>query len=271
METSQQSDRIPNCLAEENDRRRSHSNANERVERHRRRQTERLPGHLCLLRFCVAGEVGDVQRDRSPEPNHRRKRRNKSMQELTRGFEFAGRAEHGTEAARFSGDPEQKQESNAQHERRADSFQKLDRLDPAPNDEHIQKPKSEKACPRNSGMSGQGRPEHAEHRIDCLTANPSLNSKPSASDERAQDSGNICPANAERSPDINRERNSVFRSRVRVQNHRHEDYQIAEKNCSDGLLPAHTGRDQAGSQHVGGNADAHCDPQREDIGRKPLS
>ena len=38
-------------------------------------------------------------------------------------MEFAGRAEHGAEAAGFAGDPPEQQQSDAEHEGRADAFQ----------------------------------------------------------------------------------------------------------------------------------------------------
>ena len=72
-----------------------------------------------------------------------KKRKNSAV-----AVELAGRAEHGAEAAGLAGDPPQQQQSDAEHEGRADAFEKLDGLDAAPDHDHVQRPEGEEADPR---------------------------------------------------------------------------------------------------------------------------
>ena len=60
----------------------------------------------------------------------------------------------------------------------------------------------------------------------------------------------------------NRERNAIIGARMRIQQHGNQHDHVAQQNGPDRLFPAHTARDQAGSQHVRGNADAHGHPER---------
>src|SRR3989442_1752164 len=59
-----------------------------------------------------------------------------------------------------------------------------------------------------------------------------------------------------------RERNAVFGAGVCVEQHGHEDDQIPQQDSADGLPPVHTAGDQARGEHVGGDANAHGDPER---------
>ena len=68
-------DRIPDRLAVDDGRRAGDGDADERKQRHRRRQAERLAEHLVALRVGVAAEVGDVERQRGPEADVGRQRR----------------------------------------------------------------------------------------------------------------------------------------------------------------------------------------------------
>jgi len=54
----------------------------EREERHRGREPERLPHHLVPLRARIAREIRDVQRERGPVAHHRGERREEDRQEL---------------------------------------------------------------------------------------------------------------------------------------------------------------------------------------------
>ena len=56
-------------------RRRCHRDADERIERHRQRQAERLADDLIALRARVTREVRDVERERRPEADHAGQRR----------------------------------------------------------------------------------------------------------------------------------------------------------------------------------------------------
>ena len=64
--------------------------ADERIERHRNRQAEGLADDLRVLRLGIAGEVGDVQRERCPVANHRRQRRKEEMEKAAGRMERLG-------------------------------------------------------------------------------------------------------------------------------------------------------------------------------------
>ena len=114
-------------------------------------------------------------------------------------------------------------------------------------------------------MRGRGGPEHLQHGINSLAADPGLNAEPSAGYDGAQQRRNIGAAYAERSPRVNGEGNAVLCPRVRVQDHGRQDDQIAKQDGADGLLPAHPAGDEAARQHVRRNANAHRHPQRSVI------
>jgi hypothetical protein len=68
---------------------------------------------------------------------------------------------------------------------------------------------------------------------------PSLDTEPTASDQGAQNGGNVGSANPEGSPHENRKGDAVLRSRVGIEQHRDEDDQITQKDGADGLPPIH--------------------------------
>ena len=147
MKAPQQRDRRPDRLAKDLLRGRSTGDADERVQRHRNRQTKGLADNLRVLRFGIARKVGNVQRQRSPIANHRRQRRKEEMQKAAGRVEVAGRRKHRSEAACLMQHPEQQRKRHHQHEGRGEALQKADRLHPAPHHEHIEQPESEKARP----------------------------------------------------------------------------------------------------------------------------
>ena len=69
------------------------------VERHRDGQPEGLAEDLRVLRFGVAGEVGDVERERRPVADHAGERRQKKCHEAARGVELRGCVQDGAEAS----------------------------------------------------------------------------------------------------------------------------------------------------------------------------
>src|SRR6476620_49827 len=108
-------------------------NAYERVERHRQRQTHRLPDDLVALTFGVAGEIGDVERERGPEPDHARQGREEEGPELS-GLRLAGIKRRGVGQERAEatgvavGAPEQK-ETEGEEQRGLDIQEQTDRFD----------------------------------------------------------------------------------------------------------------------------------------------
>ena len=140
-------------------------------------------------------------------------------------------------------------------------MQKADGFDAAQNHENIEEPEENEAD-RGAGVEpGPARSEGHDHGVDGFAANPSLNAKPAAGDERAKNRGNIGAENAERSARKNRKGNAVLRAGVRVEEHRNEHQDVAEKNGEKRLAPIHAAGDHAAGQHVGGNVDAHGDPE----------
>src|ERR1700722_2787915 len=99
MKTAEQLHRIPDRTSVNHYRRRCDENSNQRIERHRSRQTERLPDHLLPLTARKAGEVRNVERDRCPEADCRIQRRNQELQEPRKTCKSRGRRQHWTKTA----------------------------------------------------------------------------------------------------------------------------------------------------------------------------
>ena len=177
-------------------------------------------------------------------------------------WNLLGALEHRSEAAGLPGDPPQQQQPDAQHERRADAFQKLDGLDAAQDHRDVERPEREEADPDAAGHVNRARPQNPEHGVDGLAADPGLDAEPPARHQRAQHRRNIGAAHSERRAHEHRKRNAVLRAGVRVQQHRDQHDQVAEQDGDDGLPPAHAARDQPRGQHVSGNAYRHRHPQR---------
>ena len=108
------------------------------------------PHDLRVLRFRVAREVGNIERERRPVADHRGERRKEDGEKLARGVELAGRREHGAEAARLDAHPDQQRRGHDKHERRAEGLQVADGFDAAPDHDHIQQPEAEKAGPQHA-------------------------------------------------------------------------------------------------------------------------
>ena len=64
------------------DRRGRDGHADEGIQGHGRGQAERLAEHLVALRVGVTGEVGNVERQRGPEADHRGRAREEKRPEL---------------------------------------------------------------------------------------------------------------------------------------------------------------------------------------------
>ena len=246
IEVAEQHDGVPDGLAEEHGGGGGDGDADEGVERHGGGQSEGLAPHLRLLRFGVAGEIGDVERDGGPEADHAGEGRDEEAEEFGGAVELAGRAEYGAEAAGLAGDPPEEQESDAEHERRADAFEEFDGLDAAPDDRRCsaaQKAKKQIQAPA-AKLRGGG-PEDLEHGEDGLAADPGLYAEPSAGNQGAQHGGDVGAANSERGAYEDRKGNAVLRARMGIEQHGDEHDQVAEQDGADGLPPAHAAGDQA--------------------------
>src|SRR5581483_3821806 len=178
MKLTEKRDRVPNSVAKKHDGSRCDCDADERVERHRGWQTERLTQHLILLRFRITSEIGNVERNGRPKANHAGNGRNEEFQELAVCLKFAWCAEDWSEPAGLGCNPPKQQQSKTEHEGCANSFKKLDGVNAAPYHCNVQKPESEKTNPLAKGIAGCGRNYNLQHRKDCLSANPRLNAEP---------------------------------------------------------------------------------------------
>jgi len=107
------------------------------------------------------------------------------------------------------------------------------------------------------------------HGIDRRAADPRLNAKPAAGDERAHERRDIRAQRPKGSADQHGEGDAVGRPRVRVERHRDEHNQVAEKDRQDGLFPVHTLLDEAAGQGVGRDANRHSHPKRGDAPHRP--
>ena len=102
-------------------------------------------------------------------------------------------------------------------------------------------------------------------------ANPSLNSKPSACDDRPHQRRNVCSICSKRCSAENGKRDSIFRSGMRVQHHWHENNRIAKKDRQDCLPPIHPAFNQRRCQHVCWNTRSHRNPKRSHAPHAPLA
>ncbi len=256
-------------MPEQHRRGRRHRDADERVERHGYRQSESLPPCLRCLRFGVAREIGNVERQRGPVAHHRRQGRKEHGQELAGRMKLAGRREHGSEAARLDPHPDQQQRGHHEHEWRAERLQVANGFDSAPHHHHVQQPEQQKAGPQNPADARQRRPDDNQHRVNRLTADPRLDAEPAAGHDGPQDRRQVRAAHSERRADEDGEGNAVLGARVRIQQHGNQHDQIAEQHRAHRLLPVHPLGDERRSKLIGGDLHRHGEPQRNVVVESP--
>ena len=116
-----------------------------------------------------------------------------------------------------------------------------------------------------------GREKNCGNFENRCPTDPSLNSKPSACDHRPHQRGNVRTIYSKRCATENRKGNSVFRSRVRIQHHRHQDDCIAKKDSQDRLPPIHSAFNERRCQHVCRHARSHRNPKRSHAPHAPLA
>jgi hypothetical protein len=102
---------------------------------------------LRLLIFGVAGEVGDVERERGPVADHGGERGEEEVKEAGVGGELAGRGEDRAEAAGAVQHVSQEGEAHDGHEGRGEALQEADGFDAAPDDGHVEEPEAEETEP----------------------------------------------------------------------------------------------------------------------------
>src|SRR5262249_43828089 len=153
--------------------------------------------------------------------------------EVLSGFGLAGREggwlrENRPETAGVLISPPEQHQTERDEQGRFDVQQPANAIDPFVNHQHVDAPEKHEANELSERVSekvrrGGGRrpacnrwPKYGEDFVNRVAANPGLNSKPAASDERAHKRGNVRAARAERCATKNREGNSVTRAGVRI-------------------------------------------------------
>src|SRR4029077_4960185 len=89
-----------------------------------------------------------------------------------------------------------------------DALQKTDGPGAPENDGENEQPEEEEAEPRMVPPAGEG----CQRRVDGFAADPGLNAEPAASNQRAQDCGDICAEDSEGRARKHRKWNAVFSS-----------------------------------------------------------
>ena len=116
--------------------------------------------------------------------------------------------------------------------------------------------------------------ENGQNLVNRAAADPGLNSKPAAGNQRAQERRDICAGRAERGTAIDGKRDAIMRAGVGIEDHGNEHNKIAQENCEDSLPPVHAAAlriHEGRSEHVSRNTCGHRDPQRGKAAGAPLS
>jgi len=140
-------------------------------------------------------------------------------------------------------------------------LQEADGFDAAENYGDVEEPEEEEA---GGGALREVLPagdEGDEHGVDGFAADPGLNAEPAAGYQGAEDGWDVGAEDAERGAGENGEGNAVLRAGVGVEDHGDKDENVAEENGEERLLPVHAAGDHAAGEEVGGDIDAHGDPQ----------
>lgn len=228
----------------------------------------------------VTGEIRDVQRKRRPEADHAGKARHEEREKLARlrlaRIKRRRLRKNWPETASVAISPKKQKQTERDEERRFDIQEPANAIDSLVNDQHVDAPEKEKAEQLRQSNSkcavrvaGERGCENRNDFVNRAAADPGLDSEPAAGNEGPHERRNVGAGRAERSATKNWKRNSVTRSSVRVQDDWEKDDEIAEKNCQNSLPPIHPAADERGSQHVGGNAGRHRNPERGETSHAP--
>ena len=193
MKPAEELHRIPDCSSVNYNRRRSHQNSDQRIEGHRGRQAEGLADHLLPLAAREAGKVRNVQRDGRPKTHGRVQRRDQKLQKLGKATETRRRREHRSETAGTVVRPSQKQQAHRQKHGGADPLQVADVLDTFQNYRKVDEPERHKTNRRAKGKLGPRGSQGRNQSADRFSPDPSLDAKPSASHQSAQNGRHIRP------------------------------------------------------------------------------
>ena len=179
------------------------------------------------------------------------------------GVELAGRAEHGAEAAGFVGHEAEQHQRHDEQKGRGKALQVADGFHAAPDHGHVQQPEAEEADPQNEGHRRRGWPQHVEHRVDGLAADPGLDAKPAAGHQRAQHCRNVCAAHAKGGAHEDGKGMPYLAPAWAFRSMGIRTMRLPSRMVTECLLPVHAARDEAGGEHVGGDPHRHGEPERD--------
>ena len=156
-------------------------------------------------------------------------------------------------------------------ERRGEALQEADGFDALIDDGHVQRPEAEEATPQHGLRSDQRRREHADHRGDGLTADPALDSEPSAGNDGPQNRRYVRAQRGRTAHARRRGRECrISRRHVRSAAWGMRTMRLPRQDRRDGLLPVHAAGDQARRKHIGGDLHGHGEPQRDVVVGAPV-
>ena len=261
-----QADRVGNRLAHQRSRGGGHHHAEGGEQEHGQRQAEDLSEYLVLLAARIAAEVGDVQRQRGPEADHRRQP----------GHEVAGDAGAFRPLRRLRQQftdryvrqrPHQQAEADQHQQRCRECLQPFDRLRAAQHHPQVQPPEQEETDHLAGAAEGlPGGKDRTEEEMDRQPAEQRLDAEPAARDHGADQAWHVGADDAERSAQQHREGNAVAGAGEGIEGQRDQHHQVGQQDRQQRFADAEAevgGEDAA--EGVGGHADGHADPQRGDV------
>ena len=215
------------------------------------------PDDLRLLRFGVAGEVGDVERERGPVADHAGERREKEVRGIRAVvWNWLGALSMGPKPPALCGHPEEQQRGHDEHEGRGESLAGSGWTRRRARRRPCSAARSRRSRPTAPpAICGRRGPEHVEHGVDGLAADP----------------GSECrtirrrPARAARRERWRRARRSGARTNTgngmpylapacALSSMGTSTIRLPSRMVPMRLLPVHAAGDEAGRQHVGGDS-----------------
>ena len=174
-------------------------------------------------------------------------------------------AEYVAQASAIPDCPKQQQCTSTEEQRRRPALQNFDAFCAFENDRDLNSPEN---CERDRNASWHlrpCRPRRLEECVQCQCSDPRLDPEPSTGDDRPQYRRDVGTAHAKARSAKHRERDSVFRSGVCIEDHGNQHDHVAEQDRYHRLPPRHPLVHEAGRKGVGGDHDAHADPERGDV------
>src|SRR5450759_3818455 len=213
-------DRIPDRLAEDDRARARDENAHGREREHRRGKRHDLAHDLLFLAPPEAREVGHVERQRGPEADHCRERRDEDGEELRERAELPGLSEEGPDALRLPDGPHEKDERDDEDVRRRPVLDLAEEVHAPVDHENVQAPEEQEREPLRRRVAREAgdeerRPageDRREERVEGLAADPRLDAEPAARDEGAHEGREVRAARPVSRAREDGERDAVFLS-----------------------------------------------------------